>query len=389
MPYFFMPETWNGMDEHMLLLSRHLDRGKFDLAVLGQADDGPQTRLLAERASIPFFSASFAPQTPGPVRCHRLSNFLRREGIDLLHIHTPAAGGLTWPVLAARLAGVKVIVTCHQIQPWRHPLRTRLFNRFTHARLVDRTVAVSTALERSLRHNAGLRSGIHVILNGVDPPQPARTPASLPGNTADEVRVGYFGRLSPEKGVATLLHAFALVQTRSKPVRLFVVGDGPQRSEIEALANALELDERVEFLGLRSDARSLMSEMDLVVHVPEYEGFGLVLLEAMAAGKALLVNDAPGGMTELVEDGVNGRVVRAHSVEALADALDALTSDPAERARLGANGLRIYAERYSASSFAARTQSLYDAVLGGTAPQSSLRVREQGRQDAGAARRLP
>jgi glycosyltransferase involved in cell wall biosynthesis len=134
-----------------------------------------------------------------------------------------------------------------------------------------------------------------------------------------------------------------------------------------------------------------MSQMDLVVHVPEYEGFGLVLLEAMAAGRALVVNDAPGGMTELVDDGVNGRIVRAGSAEALVDALHALAAEPAERARLGANGLRIYAERHSASSFAARTQALYDSILRDTDRRSSRRLSEQGARDTGSAKtaRLP
>jgi glycosyltransferase involved in cell wall biosynthesis len=387
MPFFFIPETWNGMDEHMLLLSRHLDRGKYDLAVVGQKNDGPQTSLLADRAHIPFLPAPVASQTQLPVQSWRLSRFLRRERIGLLHIHTPAAGGLLWPALAAQTAGIKVIVTYHQVQAWRHPRRTRLINRLTHARLVDRTIAVSAAVERSLRDNAGLRSEINVVLNGIDPAEPARAAPSLPYSTVAEVRIGYFGRLSPEKGVSTLLRAIARVQTGSKPIRLFLVGDGPQRFELQGLAKALGIQGRVEFLGLRTDARILMAEMDLVVHVPEYEGFGLVLLEAMAAGKALVVNDAPGGMTELIEDGVNGRIVPAGSVEALAGALRALASNPAERARLGANGLRIYAESYSASRFAARTQILYDAVLCDPPRSSSARVTEEGDRDTTPAGR--
>jgi glycosyltransferase involved in cell wall biosynthesis len=108
-----------------------------------------------------------------------------------------------------------------------------------------------------------------------------------------------------------------------------------------------------------------MAAMDVVVHVPEYEGFGLVLLEAMAAGKPLIVNDAPGGTTQLVKDGVNGRVVRAGSVEQLAAAMLSLASDGPARERLGIAGRRICGERYSAPAFARRVEQVYDSLFAG------------------------
>lgn len=372
MPIYFLPETWNGMDEHMLLLSKHLDRDNYDFIVLAHLNDGAQTRVLAERAGIPLVRAPYSENTSGFMRCWLLADLLRHEKISLLHIHSPAAGGLVWPALAARMAGVKVVVTYHQVQPWQHPLRTQFLNRLTHAHLVDRTIAVSSAVERSLHSNAGIASYVDVILNGIDLDPPEATGISLLPNIDGETRLGYFGRLSPEKGVATILSALALM--RALPVRLFIAGEGPQHRELQALAEQLAIADRVEFLGLRHDARQLMAEMDIVVHVPEYEGFGLVLLEAMAAGRALVVNDAPGGMTELVEDGVNGRIVRARSPQALADALRALILDPMERARLGENGRIRSTERYSASSFAARTQTLYDVAL---VRRSTIRVRRR------------
>jgi glycosyltransferase involved in cell wall biosynthesis len=103
--------------------------------------------------------------------------------------------------------------------------------------------------------------------------------------------------------------------------------------------------------------------MDVIVHVPEYEGFGLVLLEAMAAGKPLIVNDAPGGMTELVSDGVNGLVVPAGSPERLASAIEALIADESRRRYLGAEGFKICAERYGATTFSERMERLYDSLF--------------------------
>ena len=108
---------------------------------------------------------------------------------------------------------------------------------------------------------------------------------------------------------------------------------------------------------------ALDGEVDIVVHAPEYEGFGLVMLEAMAASRPLVVNDAPGGMRELVQHGVNGLVATAGSPIALAEVLLKVVVSPSLRHELGENGRRICEERYSAEVMARRTQEVYEELL--------------------------
>jgi glycosyltransferase involved in cell wall biosynthesis len=256
------------------------------------------------------------------------------------------------------------------------PLKTRLLNRLTHRLLVNRTMAVSGDVKRTLQTNAGLDGDrVEVVPNGIDlavgPPAPAPALERHEG----KVLLGYFGRLSPEKGLSTLLRSFALALDSGQPLHLFLAGEGPQRQDLERLAFDLNIESSVTFLGFRDDARSLMSEMDAVVHVPEYEGFGLVILEGMAAAKPLIVNDAPGGMTDLVQDGVNGLVVPAGSIEHLASAIRRLAGNAGERQRLGANGLKICGERYSAPVFARRVESVYDSLLATAGPSPNWRPR--------------
>jgi len=143
-----------------------------------------------------------------------------------------------------------------------------------------------------------------------------------------------------------------------------VVGGGPERAGLEAMASQLGISESVCFLGHRRESRALRQEMDIVAHAPRYEGFGLVMIEAMAAGRPLVVNDAPGGMRELVQHEVNGLVVAAGSAEQLAGAIDRLAADPDLRRRLGEAGRAICRERYSAEAMAARTRLLYERLLG-------------------------
>jgi glycosyltransferase involved in cell wall biosynthesis len=378
-PFHFIAESWNGIDEHLRLLAKHLDRERYDLLVLEHESDGPQTRQLAERAALRLIPAPYRPGAGALGRLRALRRLYATEGIDIVHLHSPAAGGQTIAALAALLAGCAAIATYHQVQPWRAPMRTRLLNRLVHSFVVNTTLAVSSGVRATLAAQTGVpASRVLVLHNGIDTSEAPGHPAGAPPRSDGEVRLAYFGRLSAEKGLSTLLGALAPLAERCPQVRTWIVGEGPQRAELEALAAQLGVADRVQFLGFRPDARALMNEVDLVVHVPAYEGFGLVVLEAMAAGRPVVVNDSPGGLTDIVVPSETGLVVPAGDIAALVDALALLVADPAERERLGRNG-RIRCEReFSARSMAERTAGLYEDVLsrrGGqpAAPRISLR----------------
>jgi glycosyltransferase involved in cell wall biosynthesis len=204
-----------------------------------------------------------------------------------------------------------------------------------------------------------------VVPNGIDPPDAPIVTLDLPRRSAGEVRIGYFGRLSPEKGVAGLLEALASLTRVCPECRTLIVGDGPQRTELEELARRLGLVERVRFLGFRTDARAIMEQVDVVVHTPLYEGFGIVVLEAMAAGRPVVANDAPGGIAEMVIHRQTGLVAPAGSSAAVVEALARLARDPAERRRLGQNGRARYEQQFSARAMAERTAAVYRRVLPG------------------------
>ena len=363
-PVHFLPEPWNGIDEHLLLLARSLDRDRFEPLLLHRPRDGPQTQALAERAGIRLVPM---PESAGGVRqrLHALCALLRRERVDILHIHTPAAGGQAIPALAARLAGVRAtLVTYHQVQPRRLPARSRTLNSLTHMLLIDATVAVSGDVCETLVHAAGLpRRRIRVIRNGIDPAPPPVATDGLPPREPGEVRIGYFGRLSHEKGVHVLLRALAEVVARAPHVRTFIVGDGPERAALAALAAHLGLSERVSFLGFRPDARALMAQVDIVAHVPIYEGFGLVVLEAMATGRPVVTSDAPGGLRDIVDHETTGLVVPVGDAAATARALLRLVEDAETRRRLGANGRARCVQHFSATRMVERVTALYEAAL--------------------------
>ena len=365
-PFFFLPEAWNGMDEHLLLLAKYLD-SRFELVVLAHESDGPQTHLLAERAGIRVIDAPYRPDASAGDRLSALRSVYSDERVDLVHLHSPVAGGQAIPALAARLAGVPATVaTYHQIQARRLSAKSRAINRLTHTALVDRTVAVSHGVRHSLVSATGLpEARIQVIHNGIDDPKDLVASTTPRPPVDGEVRIGYFGRLSPEKGLPDLLEGLALLAPRCPSARTLIVGDGPERAALEAMASRLGIADRVLFLGFRADARRIMAQVDVVVHVPVYEGFGLVVLEAMAAGRPVVTNDAPGGVAEIVVHGETGLVVPASCPESLAQALAYLAEDPHERERLGESGRIRRAQHFSARGMVERITMAYEDAFPG------------------------
>jgi glycosyltransferase involved in cell wall biosynthesis len=363
-PFHFIAESWNGLDEHLRLLAAHLDRDRYDLIVADHPGDGSQTARLAEVASIRRVSVGARDRRP-LARVRELRALMRELGVTLLHMHSPTAGGQAVPALAARASGVAAtLATYHQIQPQRLVFKRRIVNAVAHGLLVDRTIAVSTDVKRTLTRNAGLLDRhLVVIPNGIDPePPPGARPHDL-RRAPDDVLIGAFARLSPEKGLPGVLDAMRIVAAKDPRARLLVAGDGPQRDELIERAKRLELGDRVEFLGFRRDARLLMAQLDIFVHAPLYEGFGLVVLEAMAAGLPVVAARVAGGITDTVVDGKTGILVAPGDTETLATALLSLVNDPDARQRLGAAGRARCLASFSARAVAARTAAIYDELL--------------------------
>jgi len=152
------------------------------------------------------------------------------------------------------------------------------------------------------------------------------------------------GRLAVVKGFDLLLEAFAKNQHRNW--FLVIIGDGPERGHLESMANQLEIDDRVQFLGQVATPSNILSKAALFVLSSRYEGFPNALLEAMSIGLPVISFDCPVGPGEIIENGVNGVLVPPEKAKELASAMDNLMSNESERRRLGAQAKKI-GETYS------------------------------------------
>lgn len=276
---------------------------------------------------------------------------VRRDRADMIHAHWWFPAGLTASVLRAA-GGVPFVVTSHGSDlrlARQFPLGERLFGQ-----VAARAAAMTTVSSWLAREAQTLAPALEVEVS----PMPVISALFHPGGDRDENRLLFVGKLSEQKGLHRLLNAMSRMQTR--PV-LTVVGAGRLDDEsVRARARELELDDRIEWLPLLSQADLAVQYRRAALHViPALdEGLGLTAVEALLS-ETPVVGFASGGLPDIVQDGVTGRLVPAGDESALARALDELLPDAARRRSMGTQG-RVHAlETFSEHAVARRYAEVY------------------------------
>lgn len=271
---------------------------------------------------------------------------------DVAHAHNP--GSLDYAVLARFACGARVVMTRHgEARKLVSPLQWR----FT-----DAVVAVSYRAEQALhRLHPDQEKKVSLIHNGVEPPAHRADRGAL--RAALGLETGPVGiivaRIDGQKGHDTLLQALALLQRRGVPLTVLVAGDGSARTGLEQQAASLNLgDDRVRFLGFRSDVPDLLDAVDLFVLPSLIEGLPLSVLEAMAH-RLPVVATPVGGIPELIDHGVHGLMTPVNDAEALATALEQLVREPALRTELAESAFRRMMEQFTFDTMLDRYDQLY------------------------------
>jgi glycosyltransferase involved in cell wall biosynthesis len=243
----------------------------------------------------------------------------------------------------------------------------RTLDPLTDVYLVNAGAVADELVRHGLR-----RDKIRVVPNGLDlgrfgafalDRSAARAALGLP---ADRRLVAQVGRLAPQKDYPTFLRAAAQLAARFADVDFLVVGDGPERPMLEGLARELGIAERVRWLGLRGDVPAVLGGVDVLLLASRYEGLPNVVLEAMAAGAAVVATDV-GGCREVIASGVHGVVVAPERPEALAEAAAHWLADEGARRRV-AEAARARVEReFSVAAMVRGTCALYAAEAPGRA----------------------
>jgi glycosyltransferase involved in cell wall biosynthesis len=258
-------------------------------------------------------------------------------------------------------------VTKHNDDPfWRRPAM-RAMGRVV-ARATAQWIAISEHVRRSFvalgvpaERITTVRYGLAADSGTRLGQREARARLGLP---AEGEVIGAVGRLVAQKGHIELVRALAWLGDRFPKARVVLIGDGELREAIAGEARRLGVAERVDSLGWRRDAAACMPAFDVFAQPSHWEGFGLVLLEAMAAGVPIVASRAS-AIPEVVEEGVTGLLVPPGDADALAGALATVLADP-ERARaMGAAGRARLEARFGVERMARETVAVYDRAVAG------------------------
>lgn len=232
----------------------------------------------------------------------------------------------------------------------------------------DRIIAVSQFTKRDIMGVFGIpESRIEVIYHGVHPedyvfPEVAKVKLRSTLGINSQPMILFVGKLTPRKGVDILLRALPQVLKEVKG-KLVLAGSGNQR-DYQYLAQTLSISDKLRFLGRVPDntLRLLYSSCDLFVLPSRLEGLGIVILEAMAAGKPIVATNV-GGIPELIESGQNGILVEANNEGELASAIVKVLSDKSLARAIGENNMKKVRERFSWEVAAQKTECVYNGLI--------------------------
>ena len=364
--YKAYPPVVGGIEHHRRLLAETQARRNLDVTVLvasatGRASVREENGVRVVRTR-PWGTVASAPISPG------LARWVRRIVPDVTHLHFPYPPG----ELAHRVFGRSrvTIVSYHSDivrQRWLGklygPLMRRLLNR------ADRVLVGSPPYLRTSPHLRRMTKSCTVVPMGIDP-RPFQT-VDPKGSEQIRSREGsplvlFVGRLRYYKGVDVLIKAAPGIDAR-----ILLVGTGPMDREWRRLAAMSPAASRIRFLG-HAPAEELplyYAAADVVVLPSSYrsESFGLVLLEAMAAGRPVVSTELGTGTSFVNQHGETGMVVASGDADALAEAVNALLRDPERRRQMGLNGRRRVHEEFHFEQMVDRTIDVYREAL--TAPQ--------------------
>lgn len=287
-------------------------------------------------------------------------NRTRRNNIRHLHAHFAYVASDV-ALLASSLGGYSWSFSMHGPPEFYEVARTRLPEKVREA---DAVVCVSDFARSQVMGfvEQDLWDKLHVVHCGIGVAEFQARNGSNPAR--GELEVLTVGRTVPFKGHPVLLEAVAELIRRRVPVRVTIIGDGPQRADLERLAGQLGVSDRICFAGAigQDEIRSYYEAADVFCLPSFAEGLPVVLMEAMAMGLPVVTTRIM-GIPELVEDGVNGRLVSPGRSDELADAIAALAAAPALRAQMGGAGRDKVIKEFDSEQTARQLRDVYETLV--------------------------
>ena len=357
-----------GAEMHLLTLCRYLKRQNVEIVVACLREHVKNSRSLRldfEEEDIRVINLQVDSRY-NSLFLGRITRVLREERPDILHTHLPRAdfagafarvfhSGLVW------VCSVHAIYSEDWSGRWSLPLFNLLWRR------ADIMLCISHAVREWLVGRGVPQDKARVIHYGIEPEKFSEPRVNLREQWGlnDNAVVGSIGRLEPRKGHDLLIQAMPELCMRVPSARLLIAGHDPcgYGVTLRRLIDRLGLGEKVRLVGFQTDVVSFLNALDVFAFASSSEGFGQVVIEAMAAGKPVITSKiAP--LTEIVADGETGLLVESGSPQSFASAIAQLLIDPMERHRMGARGRERVTKYFTAERMTQETLLLYENLLG-------------------------
>ena len=361
----------SGAERHLLLLLAGLIQRGVDarLVILVERDQPMDHMLTAARDSEIPITRLFIRRDYDLALLWKLRALLRDQKPDLVHTHLIHAD--LFGYFAARAAGIRHVVSSrHNDDQFRYRPRWRKLHRRLW-RWTSGGIAISESIRRfAIEVEGAPAEKITVVQYGIDFAWPSddaiasarQTLRAKLGLDSDALLLGMVCRLVEQKGIPYALEAMRRIRAQFPQAHLVIAGDGEKAEELRRLASALGMADRVHWLGWRSDAADLMAAFDLLLAPSLWEGFGLVLLEAMAR-RVPVIASRVGAIPEVIVHGESGILIEPRDVAALAQAMARLLDDRALRKYMGLLGAARLEERFSIRRMVEGTIAVYQRAL--------------------------
>jgi glycosyltransferase involved in cell wall biosynthesis len=390
---------------HVSYLSAGLrDRGYETTLVAGNVSPGEQSMAyVAEEQGVPVLLMPHLHREISPIQdllaTLRLARMIREQRPHILHTHTAKAGaiGRVAAVLAGRARPPIVVHTFHG-----HVLRgyfgrfyTAIFRGLERmlARVADTLIAVSPEVRDDLvalgvappEKFTVIRLGIELDERVAAAHEARKRTRRIMGVRDDRFLVGWIGRMTGVKRGADVLRAFRLLRDLGVDANLCMVGDGPEREQLEQLAGELGLMQDCLFPGYQEDVGPFFAAFDAFVLPSANEGTPVTAIESLASGCPVVATRV-GGVPDVVREGEDGFIVEPGDLEAIADRLAGLAFDPELRARMGAAGRGRVLPRYAVERLIDDVDGLYRRLLARKGVTLSVAAGQTPRTPASAGR---
>ncbi|MDZ4721213.1 MAG: glycosyltransferase family 4 protein [Roseiflexaceae bacterium] len=356
-----------GMEEHIELIARHVDRSKFEVFAICPSMESVQPhRESLIRYSDHFAGITFDHEHPG--NFPKLVQQIHDWRIDVMHMHNGYYRGQMLSYFAARLAGVQRVYVTEHLVPQQPELAHHTLMRNWFVRSIDGLICVS---QKNYQGRAKFLytppDRTHIVENGIDTDDFQEIPQALLTSLRQQYQIpqdaqiiGTLVRFEPEKGLSYLIDAMAQIRAACPRAHLLMVGDGSLREELAAQAAHLGISEYVHFVGFQTEPRPYLGLMDVFALPVPVGSMSIALLEAMAMRRAVVMTF--GGEGEAVVHGQTGLCAEPRNPTALADAIISILQSDTLRLKLGNAARQHVEDHFSAATTARKLEKLYSRL---------------------------